>query len=71
MTIEEKIIFYDKNKSCIHPVIKSDLITKPLWRKLYWTTARDSEAYKLGCLEILKNNFPELFKELIRLENNK
>ena len=66
MTNEEKIILYDLNRLCIHPVVKSDLRTKPLWRKLFWTTARDSREYKIGCIEILETYFPQLFQELIR-----
>ena len=66
MDEDEKIIFYNKNKACIHPLIKSYPITKPLWRKLFWTTARDSNAYKKGCVEILEFYFPELIEELLK-----
>ena len=64
MNQSEKIIFYNKFKDVIHPTIKTHQETKPLWRRLYWTTGRDSDEYKSGCVEILKNKFPILFKEL-------
>ena len=59
--------FYDLNKQCIHPVIKSHPSTKPLWRKLYWSTAKNSCEYKCGCVDILQSNFPYLFNELIKI----
>ena len=59
MTHQEMVDFYDKNKECIHLKIKSDLLTKPLWRRLFWTTGRDSEEYKAGCVEIYQQHFQD------------
>ena len=46
MSGTEKVDFYDQHKPIIHEAIKTESQTKPLWRKLYWTTAKDSYAYK-------------------------
>ena len=59
-----KIEFYNKNKQIIHPLIKSDPITKPLWRKLFWTTGRNSDEYKSGCVDIFIKYFPSKFFKL-------
>ncbi len=64
MTDRDKVIFYNKYQPSIHPLIKSNPDTKPKWRKLFWTTGRDSNQYKVGCVEILKEYFPYLFTEL-------
>ncbi len=64
MKKEQAVIFYDIQRDTIHPLIKSHATTKPLWRKLFWTTARNSDEYKSGCVEIFKLHFPELFKKL-------
>tara|TARA_B100000700_G_C14345258_1_gene534631 strand:+ start:93 stop:266 length:174 start_codon:yes stop_codon:yes gene_type:complete len=55
----------------IHPKIKSDYRTKPLWRKLFWTTARDSDEYKIGCITIFIDYFPGLYKKLNKESNHK
>ncbi len=67
MNEQEKMNFYDFHIRCIHPVIKSQPNTKPLWRRLYWSTAKNSIEYKCGCIDILKEHFPYLFKELKRI----
>lgn len=67
MQEKEKSNFYDFHKRCIHPVIKSDPETKPLWRRLYWSTGRNSIEYKCGCVDILESNFPYLFDELVKM----
>ena len=64
MNVSEKVDFYDQNKSSIHPIIKSADETKPLWRRLFWTTGRDSDEYKAGCVDILRTHFPNIFDEL-------
>ena len=65
MTEAEKIDFYNRHEVEIHPAIKTKPETKPLWRRLFWTTARDSDEYKAGCVEIFEANFPDLFLKLI------
>ena len=67
MNEKDKAKFYDFHYTCIHPVIKSDPNTKPLWRRLYWSTAKNSIEYKSGCMDILQNNFPYLYDELKRI----
>ena len=64
MTESEKLNFYNLHKSTIHPNIKSQDHTKPLWRRLYWSTAKDSKIYKVGCVDIFMNHFPNLYKIL-------
>ena len=64
MTEEEKLAFYNRNELVILSTLKTRSNTKSLWRKLFWTTARDSDEYKVGCLEIFKNHFSKLFIEL-------
>ena len=49
MTDDEKINLYDRYRNSIHSSIKTDPRTKPMWRKLYWTSAKDSNRYKIGC----------------------
>ena len=61
----EKANFYNEHIDIIHPKIKSDPQTKPLWRKLYWTTAKNSKEYKSGCVDIFIEYFSKEFKELI------
>tara|TARA_Y100001970_G_C13885712_1_gene676110 strand:+ start:561 stop:773 length:213 start_codon:yes stop_codon:yes gene_type:complete len=70
MTDDEKVSFYNTNRNCIHPLIKSFPATKPLWRKLFWTTARDSDKYKIGCVDILESYFPEFLRELLKKDLN-
>ena len=60
----EKVIFYNNYQSIIHTTIKSDEITKPLWRRLYWTTEKNSDTYKVGCVTIFTEYFPERFSDL-------
>ena len=62
MEESEKVILYNMYKQIIHAKIKSDEATKPLWRRLYWTTAKDSNKYKAGCFDIYIYHFPEEFK---------
>ena len=64
MNKSEQASFYDQHREIIHPKIKTALTTKPLWRKLFWTTGRDSDEYKSGCVEIFKEYFPSEFKTL-------
>ncbi len=64
MTDSEKVILYDLYRKIIHPLIKSNESTKPLWRRLYWTTGKNSQEYKSGCIDIFKEYFPELFNNL-------
>ncbi len=64
MTESEKVNFYNLYKSTIHPKIKSQDHTKPLWRRLYWTTVKDSNIYKIGCVDIFITHFPNLYKKL-------
>ena len=59
-----KVEFYNKNKLIIHPLIKADDTTKPLWRRLFWTTGRDSKEYKSGCVDIFIEYFPSIFNEV-------
>ena len=54
MTESLKVNFYNMNKLIIHPTIKTDAKTKALWRKLFWTTGKDSDKYKAGCVDIFK-----------------
>ena len=68
MTDQEKIHLYDRYRSSIHFSIKTDPKTKPIWRKLYWTTGKDSDQYKIGCIDIYSENWPELFCSVV--ENN-
>ncbi len=62
---DEKVNFYDQNKEVIHPKIKTWEITKPLWRKLFWTAGRNSNKYKIGCVNIFKTHFPFLYRKLV------
>ena len=64
MQEKEKIVFYDRYKLIIHPSIKTQSHTKPLWRKLFWTTAKNSDQYKIGCVDIFTIHFPELYQTL-------
>ncbi len=64
MNLTEKVHLYNKNAKSIHQKIKSDPQTKPLWRRLFWTTGRNSDEYKAGSLEIYQEYFPDLFKSL-------
>ena len=34
---------------------------KSCWRKLYWTTEKNSDKYKAGCVEIYSESYPDLF----------
>jgi len=61
MEKQEKIVFYNQHKFIIQPSIKNQAQTQPLWRKLFWTTARESDQYKIGCVDIFKIHFPELY----------
>jgi len=61
MTCTEKLDIYIQHKSFIHTTIKNSQITKPLWRKLFWSTGRDSDEYKTGCVDIYLTYFPELY----------
>ncbi len=70
MTEADKVYLYDKQKQIIHPLIKADARTKPLWRKLFWTTGKDSDEYKAGCIDIFKDNFPSKYQDLISLKKN-
>ena len=65
MRPSQKIEFYNRHRLTIHPAIKTDPKTKPLWRRLFWTTAKDSDLYKAGCVDIFKTSFPDLFTSLI------
>ena len=65
MNHSEKVDFYNQHKLTIHPAIKTATDTKPQWRRLFWTTARDSDKYKAGCVDIFSAKFPELFDSLI------
>ena len=65
MTEKEKINFYIMNKPLIIESLKSTPETKMLWRKLFWTTAKDSNEYKRGCVEIFKSNFNNKFDNLV------
>ena len=64
MTEAEKIDFYNLHKLTILPTIKAESKTKALWRRLFWTTAKNSNLYKAGCIDILMNNFPDLYTSL-------
>ncbi len=65
MTQADKVNFYNQHKLTIHPEIKTQSATKSLWRRLFWSTARDSDIYKAGCVDIFVGNFPEQFSNLI------
>ncbi len=71
MNENEKVDFYDLNQQSIHLTIKSNVKTKPLWRRLYWTTGKDSDEYKAGCVDILKAYFPDSFQNLIHKASEK
>ena len=58
---EEKVSFYDRHKLKILKTLKTESHTKALWRKLFWTTAKNSDQFKVGCVEILKVHFPNVF----------
>ena len=64
MTESEKVNFYNLYKSTIHPKIKSQDHTKPLWRRLYWTTVKDSNVYKVGSVDMFMTHFPSSYKKL-------
>ena len=64
MPSDENIVFYDKHQPIIHNLIKSDPATKPIWRKLYWTTGKGSDQYKSGSVNIFRDNFPALYLRL-------
>ena len=66
MNESRKVEFYDKYRYLIHPRIKSDQFTKPLWRKLFWTTAKNSNQYKSGCVDIFKDNFTDIYSQLLK-----
>jgi len=66
MDEREKVLFYDQYRETIHPIIKSKLETKPLWRRLFWTTGRDSDQYKSGCVDIFCEYCPDLFNTLMQ-----
>ncbi len=70
MTETEKVDFYNRYQQTIRPKLRHGLETKPLWRRLYWTTGRDSNEYKAGCVEMLEAHFPELFINLSRCINS-
>ena len=61
MTDFEKITLYNHQKVNIDRTLKSQSITKSLWRKLFWSTAKNSDIYKVGCIDIYKDHFPEEF----------
>ena len=60
----QKVKFYDEYKSIINPKIKSAEATKPMWRRLFWTTPRNSDKYKQVCIDIFSTHFPDLFKKI-------
>lgn len=64
--LTEKARLYNLNREIIHTKIKTNFLTKPLWRKLFWTTPRDSDEYKAGCMDIFKMHFPDLYDHLPR-----
>ena len=64
MTESEKVAYYNLHKITIHQTIKTEPQTKPLWRRLFWTTPKDSNKYKSGCVDIFITNFPCLHTEL-------
>ena len=64
MTETEKVEFYNLNKLMIHQKIKTAPETKPLWRRLFWTTGKDSNIYKSGCVDIYIAHFPKSYKRL-------
>jgi len=64
MNKQEKIDFYNRHKLSIHLSIKAQAEAKPLWRKLFWTTGRDSDQYKIGCVDIFKIHFEKLYSNL-------
>ena len=64
MTESEKIVFFDLHRLGIHEAIKTHYQPKSLWRKLFWTTQRDSNQYKAGCVDIFKAHFQELYRTL-------
>jgi len=55
MNFSEKVVFYNENRDSIDPKIKTSEKTKPLWRRLYWTTGKNSDEYKAGCVDIYLN----------------
>ena len=66
MCTQEKIDFHDQNEALIKLILKSKDETKSLWRKLYWTTAKNSKEYKVGCVNIFKDYFPSEYLDLKR-----
>ena len=66
MTEEQKVMLYDRHRMTIHTNIKTKEETKPLWRKLYWTTGKNSDEYKCGCVDIFQEYFPIIFKTLLK-----
>tara|TARA_B100000029_G_scaffold162894_1_gene158969 strand:- start:5459 stop:5668 length:210 start_codon:yes stop_codon:yes gene_type:complete len=64
MVEEDKVQFYDLHKNRIYPMIKKESETKSLWRKLFWTTARQSNKYKAGCVDIFEIYFYEAYIKL-------
>ena len=66
MDVNEKVAFYERKRLIIHTIIKTDETTKPLWRKLFWSTGRNSKEYKAGCVDIFKEHFKNLFDYCMR-----
>ena len=65
MSCTEKLDIYSQYKSFIHSTIKDNSLTKSLWRKLFWTTGRDSDEYKTGCVDIYLTHFQQLHAEML------
>ena len=66
MTEDQKVMLYDLHKVTIHTSIKTNQETKPLWRRLYWTTGKNSDQYKCGCIDLFQTYFPTAYKTLIQ-----
>ncbi len=65
MTGSEKVNFFNLNKDMIDQQIKTKHETKAFWRKLFWTTARDSDKYQAGYIKNAQIYFPNIFSNLI------
>ncbi len=66
MIAKDKIDLYEMYRSSIYFSIKNHPRTRSMWRKLFWTTVKNSNEYKVGCIDIYSENWPELFRAVVK-----